>query len=373
MNRVIDLHCDSVKSLSKGQDLRLPNPQVHVDLPRLKKGGVGLQVFAAFVAPSTPEHEAFAAAGDMLEKIGEFARSDPWLSPVETAAESIAAMQEGKTGILRAVENGWAIEDSLDKLAELRRRGVRIMTLVHSEHTHWAASCTGKGPFPSAETRQEGRGGGLSPFGKKVVEAMNDLGIIVDLSHGAESTFWDAIKISKKPIITSHSCAYGICAAPRNLKDDQLKALGDSGGVVGVCFFPAFLNEAYRNALDTQGPALYQEMIAAEKEYAADPKGLEAAKNKLYLRLNELLVQNPVPFTVIADHIDYIVNLAGEDAIALGSDFDGIVSLPGGVGGCDFYPLLEQELKRRSYSDERIEKFFSANFLRVFREYDSRS
>jgi membrane dipeptidase len=320
---VIDLHCDSVKYLSEGVDLRQPNPRGHIDLPRLRKGGVGLQVFAAYVPPSTPEDRAFSEAAAMLDRIGEFAASDPLLRPVETAREAVRAMEAGKTGILQAVENGWAIEDSLEKLEELRRRKVRILTLVHSQHTHWASSCTGD-PLNAG-------GGGLSPFGRRVIAAMNEMGMLIDLSHGSESAFWDAVKFSKKPIIASHSCAYGLCGSPRNLKDDQLKALGDTGGVAGICFYPGFLDEAFRKAPEAG---------------------------------------HPVPFTVIADHIDYIVKLAGEGAVALGSDFDGIDALPAGVEGCDFYPLLEGELSRRGYSPRSIAKFFSGNFLRVLREQE---
>jgi membrane dipeptidase len=370
MTPVIDLHCDSVKYLSEGVDLRRPNPGGHLDLPRLRQGGVGLQVFAAYVAPSTPEDRAFPEAAAMLDRIGEFAASDPLLCPVETAEESLRAMEAGKTGILKAVENGWAIEDSVEKLEELRRRKVRILTLVHSQHTHWASSCTGDGPFPPTGAALNARGGGLSPFGEKVIAAMNDLGIMVDVSHGSESTFWDAIRLSKKPVIASHSCAYAFCESPRNLKDDQIKALGDKGGVVGVCFFPAFLNEAYRKALKAEGDAISRQRAAIETQYAGDPEGLAAAENALNAHLQELLRAHPVPFTVIADHIDYIVSLAGEDTVALGSDFDGVHSLPSGVGGCDFYPLLEAELSRRAYSPQSIAKFFSGNFLRVFREHD---
>jgi membrane dipeptidase len=370
MSVVIDLHCDSVKYLSEGVDLRLANPKGHIDLPRLRQGGVGLQVFAAYVSPSTPEDRAFSEAAAMLDRIGEFAASDPLLCPVETAEEAARAIEGGKTGILKAVENGWAIEDSLEKLEELRRRKVRILTLVHSKHTHWASSCTGEGPFPPTGAALDARGGGLSPFGQRVIAAMNELGILVDLSHGSESTFWDAVKISKKPIIASHSCAHRLCGSARNLKDDQIKALGDMGGVIGVCFFPAFLNEAYRKALEGERN-MFEQMTKISQDYAGDPEGLAAARNKFSSRFKELLTECPVPFTVIADHIDYIVKLAGEDTVALGSDFDGIQSLPSGVEGCDFYPLLEAELSRRGYSPQSITKFFSGNFLRVFREQDS--
>jgi membrane dipeptidase len=252
-------------------------------------------------------------------------------------------MEAGKTGILKAVENGWAIEDSLKNLEELRRRNVRILTLVHSRHTHWASSCTGGGPFPPTGAALDAHGGGLSPFGQRVIAAMNDLGIMVDLSHGSESAFWDAVKFSKKPIIASHSCAYALCGSPRNLKDDQLKALGDCGGVAGVCFYPAFLHEGYRKAPDAEG---------------------DDSREKI-------LRERQVSVGTIADQIEYSVKLAGEDAVALGSEFDGVPSLPAGVGGCDFYPLLEEELNRRSYSPQSITKFFSGNFLRVFREQDS--
>jgi membrane dipeptidase len=342
MTAVADLHCDSVKFLAEGVDLGQPNPRGHLDLPRLRGGGVGLQVFAAYVSPSTPEDRAFAEAAAKLDRIGEFVASSPLLRPVETAAESLRAIEGGKTGILKAVENGWAIEDSLKNLEELRRRKVRILTLVHSRHTHWASSCTGDGLFPPTGAALSDRGGGLSPFGQRVIAAMNELGIMVDLSHSSESAFWDALKFSKKPVIASHSCAYALCGSPRNLKDDQIKALGDCGGVVGVCFYPAFLHEAYRKA------------PAGEGDGSRD----------------DLLRKRLVTVGTIADHIDYIVNLAGEDAAALGSDFDGVPSLPAGVGGCDFYPLLEEELVRRSYTPQSIAKFFNGNFLRVFREHD---
>ena len=338
-HQVIDLHCDSVSSLMEGKDLRNPVPGVHVDVARLKAGGVGLQVFSAYVPAETAGGEAYRYANERLDAIDAFAKSDERLVPVETAAELRAVMGGGKTGIMAAVENGLAIESSLEKLEALRRRKVRIMTLVHSRHLAWVASCTGTGPFS-----QDGGGGqnnGLSSFGGQVVDAMNDLGIIIDLSHSAESAFWDVIRRSKKPVIASHSCAWSLCAAARNLKDDQLKALGDSGGLAGVNFFSAFLSEPFRLAYEKNHDTATAETAAVH-----------------------------VPSTIIADHIDYMVNIAGEDSVALGSDFDGVSATPEGVTGSDFYPLLEAELVSRGYSDNRIEKIFSGNFLRVLEEWD---
>ena len=328
--KVIDLHCDSVSSLMAGKDLRQKVAGVHVDVPRLKEGGVGLQVFAAYVPASTDESKAFVFANERLNAIDAFTLSDEHLVPVETAAEAREAMAAGKTGIMTAVENGISIENSLEKLEQLRRRKVRILTLVHSAHLPWIASCTGTGAFPGSD--------GLGPFGEQVIDAMNDLGIIPDLSHTAENAFWAVIKRSKKPVIASHSCAWSICAAARNLKDDQLKALADSGGIVGVNFYSAFLSETFR---------------------------VECEKN----RSPQTILSVKVPWSVIVDHIDHIVKIAGEDCVALGSDFDGIPALPEGVTGSDFYPVLEAGLESKGYSDKSIEKIFNTNFLRLFDEW----
>jgi len=313
----------------EGKDLRNDVPGVHVDLPRLRKGRVGLQVFAAYVPADTEAAKAFAYATERLDAIAAFAASSDLLTPVETAAELMASMAQGKTGVMAAVENGLAIEGSLEKLKELRRLKVRIMTLVHSQNLDWVGSCTGTA-----------RSEGLSGFGGEVIDAMNDLGIIPDLSHSSEASFWDVIKRTKKPVIASHSCAWALCGAARNLKDDQLKALGDSGGVVGVNFFSAFLSEPFRKVYD--------------KEKASDPA----------------IGSEHVSRSIIADHIDHIIKMAGEDCVALGSDFDGISATPEGVSGCDFFPVLEEDLRAMGYTEKRIEKIFNKNFLRVLEAWD---
>jgi len=328
-HKVIDLHCDSVCSLMDGKNIREAVKNVHVDLPRLREGGVALQVFAAYVPPETDN--AFSYACERLDAIGAFAASDGRLTPVETSAELREVLAEEKTGVMAAVENGLAIEESLEKLEKLRRRKVRILTLVHSKHLPWVASCTGDG-----EDR------GLSSFGLQVVDAMNDLGIIPDVSHSSENAFWQVIKRSKKPIIASHSCAYSLCAAARNLKDDQLKALADSGGLVGVNFSSGFLYEPFRLVLEKE-----------RKNGNQHPD-----------------ISIKVPQSIIADHIDYMVKIAGEDCVVIGSDFDGVSFLPEGVTGSDFYKVLEAELRSRGYSEKRIGKIFNGNFLRVLEQWD---
>ena len=330
--KAIDLHCDSVALLMDGKDLRKSVPDVHVDIERLVKGNVGLQVFAAYVPAETDKNAAYNYAIERLDAIDAFAVSDSRIAPVETAKEAEAVMAAGKTGIMVSVENGMAIEELLEKLQAFRRRKVRIMTLVHSQHLSWVASCTGTGPFAPSDNSE---GSGLSRFGAQVIDAMNDLGIIPDLSHSSEEAFWDVIRKSKKPVIASHSCAYSLCAAARNLKDDQLKALGDTGGVVGVNFYSNFLSESFR-------------------------VNRQSSPDKIV----------NVPMSIIGDHIEYMLNIAGEDCVALGSDFDGIPAAPEGVTGSEFYPVLEADLRSRGYSEKRIEKIFSLNFLRVLKEWD---
>ena len=351
--KAIDLHCDTVMAMMRGVDITKPTENLHVDLPRLRKGDVGLQVFAVFIPPadgyaSMSGKESIDLDGDTpfeytkkrIDKINAFTASSDLLAGVETAEELKVCLAANKTGIMLAVENGYAIEESLQKLEELRRLKVRLMTLVHSQHLSWIASCTGKEKFIGGAGGDTSRG--LGDFGLKVVDAMNDLGIIPDVSHSSESAFWDVIKRSKKPIIATHSCAYSICAAARNLKDDQLKALGESGGLVGVNFFSGFLSEAFRQA---------REKLAQSGNSASE-------------------IQVKVPTSIIADHIDYMVKLAGEDCVGLGSDFDGIPAAPEGVTGCDFFPVLETELQKRGYSEKQIDKIFNKNFIRVLEEWD---
>jgi membrane dipeptidase len=350
-NKVVDLHCDSVSSLMEGKDLRQKVQGVHVDIPRLKDGGVGLQVFAVFVPPAI-DNGAYDYVNERLTTIDTFARSNESLAPVETASEARESMAAGKIGIMAAVENGLAIEESLEKLEAIRSRKVRLLTLVHSKHLPWIASCTGDDTFrpETGDGLPEG-GCGLSRFGEKVIDAMNDLGIIPDLSHASESAFWDVIRRSKKPVIASHSCAWGLCKAARNLKDDQLKSLGDSGGIVGVNFFSAFLSEPFR--------LKFEEEHTANMASSVTTNGLSPLYPSIF-----------VPMSIITDHIDYMVNIAGEDCVALGSDFDGIPAAPEGVTGSDFYPLLETELISRGYTENRIKKIFNANFLRLLEAWD---
>jgi len=329
--KVADLHCDTVMRIQAGIDIGAGNPAGpsagpsagHVDIPRLRAGDVGLQAFASFVSPTTDPQRAFESAISMIESIEATCHANPddlELVTDATGAEQIAA--DGRIGVLLTVENGHAINESISNLEELRQRGVRSMTLVHTKNTSWVASC--------AEDRCEFDG--LSPFGEQVVDAMNDIGMIVDVSHAHESAFWkiaNRMRKSGRPFIASHSNAWELCRMPRNLKDDQIREIADQGGVIGINFYPLFLDPHYR---DGAGVTVTSESIVA--------------------------------------HIDHIVKLVGGDHAAFGSDFDGIPSTPEDVTGSDAYPLILDLLRERSYSEISLEKIAWRNFIRVLRAHD---
>lgn len=212
---VADLHCDTVLELQGGADIA-NNPEGHIDIPRLRQGGVGLQVFAAFVSSTLPADKAFAEANVLWDLMDGVCAAHPeTFVKARTAQEVEGAVRAGKIAAVAAVENGHAIEGDLGKLEALARRGVRYMTLTHVRHLPWAASSGEAGDGP----------GGLTAFGCEVVRAMNGLGVIVDLSHAHEKTFWDVARVAKLPFIASHSCAAALCPMPRNLEDDQIRSV----------------------------------------------------------------------------------------------------------------------------------------------------
>jgi len=264
MVRVADLHCDTINKVQAGANPASDDPQVEVSLPSMEQGQVGLQVFACFVSSVLPEEKAVTEARVLLSLVDDLCRRYPQrLQRVETAADVAQAWAAGRTAVVPAVENGHAIGGDLANLERLRRAGARSMTLTHAGHLSWAAS-SGK-PLEGVS--------GLTPFGEKVVAAMNDLEMIIDVSHVHETTFGDVARLSRKPFIASHSCASTLCPIPRNLTDDQIKAVADSGGMVGINFFPGFLDQSYWDRLLESCGDLFSNLDRLELEKMDDPAG----------------------------------------------------------------------------------------------------
>ena len=301
-------------------DIGAKLPKAHTDLGRLREGGVGAVFFAAWVAAryAAPGNRAFNRAQQVIDAIRhDIVERHPKDFVLATTADEIeAAHKQGEIAALIGVEGGHAIEDSLDHLRELYALGVRYMTLTHTNSNHWADS---SGDVNDAAIQHHN---GLTGFGKDVVREMNRLGMMVDISHVADKTFWDAMEVSRTPLIASHSNCRALANVPRNMTDEMIVALAKKGGVIQVNF--------YCNYLNTQKPphATIQDVVA---------------------------------------HIDHIRRIAGIDAIGIGSDFDGIECAPVGLEDVSKFPNLTRALLEKGYSAGDIRKIYGANLLRVMR------
>ncbi len=362
---VIDGH-DDIPSVMLAGNLDLPKDKsrwLHTDLARMKAGGLTGTFFSIYVEGDLAEKPSVATGGalrraiDLIDVTYRTVERHPQeLTLATTAAEIRKAKREGKVAILMGVEGGHAIENSLSALRVLHRLGCRYMTLTHTNTNEWADSAGYSGPPPV-------RHHGLSPFGEEVVREMQRLGMLVDVSHVSDETFFAVMKIAQAPVIASHSSARGVADHRRNLSDDMLRALAKNGGVAMVNFWPMFISTEYATA----AKAWNEKNGAAAKELRAkfknDPIGYREAWAKL---LAETEPMPRVPLTVIVDHIDHMVKVAGIDHVGLGSDFDGVDSLPDGIDGVDSLPKITLELMKRGYEEDDILKILGENFLRVF-------
>jgi len=356
MLQVADLHCDTIIKVQAGVDLTALPPRAEVTLPAMERGGVGLQVMACFVSSVLPEDRAVSESLLLLELISEVSRRHgDRLQLADTAADVEQAWAAGRIAIVPAVENGHAIGSDLGNLERLRRSGARSMTLTHSAHLPWAAS-SGQ-PY-------EGQNG-LTPFGEEVVATMNDLGMIIDISHVHETTFWDVIRCTKRPVFASHSCAAALCPIPRNLTDDQIRAVADSGGMVGINFFPGFLHQPYWELLIESCGDLFKSLDKLELEKMNDPADRVKGFRRFGDELEQRMAPVPVGLERVADHVAHVMSLVGDEHVGFGSDFDGIPTLPDGIDGSGSFPSILDALRRRGFDEQSVERIASGNFLRI--------
>ena len=355
---LVDTHNDAPtacieKKVSFDQDLTGIN---HSDLKRFKEGGLDYQLFSIWC--DGEKVNPYAWAMREMDTIDAVAARNPDKMVVAKDWKTIqAALKAGKIVAQYGVEGGHMIEDDINRLDTFYNRGVRYMTLTWNNSPSWASSHTAENS--SKYTGQKG----LNDFGKQIIQRMNQLGMIVDISHVGEATFWDAIKTTTKPVIASHSNAYTICPVTRNLKDDQIKAVGKNGGVIHLNFFSAFVdstfqakNMAFRRKHKTELDALLATGI--QQEYA---------QSTLAEKYKEETDANKPDIEALMKHLDHIVKLIGVDHVGLGSDFDGIDSAPKQLKTVVDYPEFTKALIKRGYSDTDIEKILGGNFLRVYR------
>src|ERR1043165_1185267 len=353
----VDTHADTpTEYMAHPFDLGVLNTRGHFDYPRMKAGGLDAEFFAAYVPAKYANKGAAAFCMKIMEAIHEMVDGYPaWVRFATSTTDIRNAVRDGKRAILIGIEGGHAIEDSLDLLRAFYRFGARYMTLTHTNTNNWADSST-----------DEAKHNGLSPFGKQVVLEMNRLGMLVDISHVADKTFYDVIEVSKAPVIASHSSARALADVPRNMTDDMLRALAKNGGVAQVNFYPVFLSNEVAKANRERNEKLKPSIAALKAKYPGEGADYDAEVKKL-------MDANPLPkvsYTVIADHIDHMVKVAGIDHVGIGSDFDGIDETPSGMEDVSHLPALRDELKRRGYSEIDIRKIMGDNFMRVFAEVE---
>ncbi len=354
---ICDLHCDTPGEILAGK--KLLDRSCEVNLPDMLSGNVAIQIFANYLSPNIPGDRRFATISKMITTFKqELAAYPEQIGLCTSSIEIKRCLSQGKIAAILSIENGMAIESDLDKLQQFYDAGVRCLTIIHSVSSDWAISCNDRSPAFD----------GLTPFGEQVIKKMNQLGMVIDISHAHETTVEKVLKISSLPVIASHSCAAALCPIPRNLTDAQLEKIASRGGMVGINFFPAFLDyDYYQKSLSRCGD-IFDKLDEMEKQAGADAAALSRIFAAFRAEFKEKMADTRIPLARIFDHIDHIVKLVGEDHVGFGSDFDGVAALPEKMESCAAFALMKQEFAARNYSKQAIEKICYKNFLTLFEQ-----
>ena len=355
-----DSHVDTPSQLMRLRDPGVDNRYGLVDFPKLRRGGVGGSFFALYTPADMAPDAATRYALEMLSAVYDSVERYP--DQVALAVSPEDAVRNGRKGLVSlflGMENGAPVQESLPLLRTFYRLGVRYVTLTHN------------GDNALADSAAEGkRWHGLSLFGKKVVAEMNALGMMVDLSHASDETFLDCIRFSRAPVVATHSCCRALCNHRRNLTDEMLQALGEKDGYVGINFCPAFLSERF--ASDPADFALCEEGDRVEAAFIADPA--DVSRIRAWEEMQDRLETIWRPgVKEIVDHIDHAVGIVGIDRVGIGSDFDGILVPPAGLENVSRIGLVYDELRRRGYDAESVEKVAGKNLLAVMKRVKQKS
>ncbi|QSQ12833.1 dipeptidase [Myxococcus landrumensis] len=364
---IIDTHVDTpLRMLEEGFDVgsQPPNGQGHLDLSRARAGNLGAAFFSIWVEPKEFAGQYTHRALRLIDTVLSAVEKYPDQMVLALSSKDIVAARAGKQkklATLLGVEGGHSIQNDLGVLRDFYRLGVRYMTLTWSNTNEWADS---SGDISDASVKHHD---GLTDFGREVVREMNRLGMLVDISHVSDKTFFDTLKVTRAPVIASHSSARALTDHPRNMTDEMLKAVAANGGVVMVNYYSAFIDDTYRKAWSAMSP----ERNAAMEALTAKHQGADAATK---FRAEGAAswawaakVQRP-PLESLINHIDHIAKVAGVDHVGMGSDFDGINSTPQSIDSVADLPRITEALLARGYTREQLHKILGGNLLRVFRE-----
>jgi len=356
---LVDTHNDILSSaMLEGKDISHRIKEGHSDLDRWKEGGLDVQFFSVWTDKVSRNKEGFFKdATQEIDSLNLLIRKNPERIMM---ARNYKDVKEGirhkKLVALIGLEGGHMIENDPAKLEDIFKQGAGYMTLTWNNSTSWASSAMDETLHPDSIKQK-----GLTDFGRQIVRRMNELGIIVDLSHTGEQTFYDAIATSSKPVLLSHSSVWNICPVFRNVKDDQIRAVAKNGGVICINFYSGFIDSNFAKRMNelegTRGKAIKDSL---QQFY-------DAAKLNERQRFSAELEPLRPTLSQMVDHIDYIVTLVGDDYVGIGSDFDGVSSLPIGLDDVTAYPKITEELLRRGYSKNSIRKILGGNVMRVMR------
>jgi membrane dipeptidase len=360
---VVDTHNDVVQRILAGEDISVLTRHGHSDLPRFEAGGLDVQMFSIWVPPEQTVHSYYDQSDEQIDSIESVIRRNPNRAGMAYSVQDIDQLiKQGKFVAMLGLEGGHPIDNDLKKLEHFYRRGVRYMTLTWNNSLDWATSAKDE-TDPDAKLTHRG----LTEFGKQVVKKMNEMGMMVDISHVGEQTFWDVMKITTKPVIASHSSAWSLCPHRRNLKDDQLKAIQKNGGVVFINFNPGFIDSTYTK----KEQAMLNQNKSKVDSLAKTITNTGFIKDQYTA---ELLKSEYEPFRpslkTLIDHFDYVAKLIGVDHVGIGSDFDGIEVTPKDMDDVTYLPNITRELLKRGYSESDVKKILGGNFMRVLKEVE---
>lgn len=355
---VIDTHVDTLQRILIGNKSiggRLPDGMI--DIPRMREGGMKGEFFSVWIDSVYSGDSATRRALQLIDAMYRTIAANPKdLELARDAADILRISKKGMVAALMGIEGGHAIHGDLGVLRMFHRLGVRYMTLTWANSNEWAGS--------SGDT---GRDRGLTDLGRDVVREMNRIGMIVDISHVSDKTFWDVMAVASKPVIASHSSCRVLCDVPRNMTDDMLRAVAKNGGVVGINFNSGFIDPEFNKRDSASG----RNQLAAFTidQFGGDVDKLAAARYSVF----ETPDPTPrPPLEKLIDHIDHAVKIAGVDHVGIGSDFDGVSSVPLGVDDVSKLPVVTEALLRQGYSERDVRKILGGNFLRVLREVTGR-
>lgn len=356
---VVDTHIDVTERMlfEKEFDIAKRDAKGHTDIPRMKEGGLDAIFFSIYMAGTVTGPEAVKRSLRLMDSVYEAVRKNPNdLVLATTAADIRHAKKQHKIAALMGMEGGHMIDDDLRVLRMYAALGVRYLTLTHGVSTNWADSSS---DLP--------KNNGLSVFGKDVIRELNRLGVMVDISHVSDKTFYDALEVSQAPVIASHSSCRALCDAPRNMTDDMLHALAKNGGVVQINYHIGFLSQEYADTAKARREEFRAKMAEIQKLYAADDVKRREEIDRL--RREAAAAMPRVSWEKIIEHIDHAVKVAGINHVGLGSDFDG-ATMPEGMEDVSKLPRITEALLRKGYSEKDVEKILGGNTLRVMEEVE---